>query len=118
MALHKPSGLTSGNTRTASASKISASFPESSEILKRIADCDKTAIGECLEVYGNLVWALTKKYTADEAEAEIAVQEVFSDIWKYAARFDAARTDEAAFISHITYRKLIKRNKTRNINTF
>lgn len=112
MALYIPNGLISGNKRALSTPKVSVSFPESSKILRRIADCDKTAVDECLTAYGSLVWALTKKYTVDEAEAEIAVQEIFMDIWKYAARFDATKTDEATFISHIACRKLMKRNHT------
>lgn len=107
MSLYIPSELISG--RKASRSKISVSFPKSSHILDRIADCDETAVNECLVAYGSLVWALTKKYTFNKSEAEIAVQEIFLDIWKYAERFDSNQTDEATFISHIACRKLMKR---------
>ena len=110
MALYIPSGLISGNKCAVNDSKMSVYFPESSKILERIADYDETAINDCLNAYGSLVWALTKKYTIDKAEAEIAVQEIFLDIWKYAARFDESKTDEATFISHIACRKLMKRN--------
>ncbi len=118
MAFRKLSELIPVNNQMEFVSKISVSFPESSKILKRIADCDKTAINECIDIYGDLVWALTRKYTADETEAEIAVQEVFSDIWKYAARFDASKIDEATFISHVTCRNLIKRNNTKSDQIF
>lgn len=110
MTLYIPNELISGKKQAINESKMTISFPEPAEILKRIADCDKDAVKDCLDTYGSLVWALTKKYTADEAEAELAVQEVFQDIWKYAARFDETKTDEATFISHIAYSKLIKRN--------
>jgi hypothetical protein len=110
MALYIPSELISSRKRNTSGSKVSVSFPVSSHILERIADSDETAINDCLTAYGSLVWALTKKYTSNEDEAEIAVQEIFLDIWKYAERFDSAKTDEATFISHIACRKLMKRN--------
>jgi RNA polymerase sigma-70 factor (ECF subfamily) len=43
------------------------------------------------------------------AEAEDAVQEIFVDLWKSAARFDPAVASEAAFIAMISRRRLIDR---------
>lgn len=111
-ALYKTDGFISDRGRAMSASKVSVVFPESSKILKRIAERDRNAIDECLSAYGNLVWSLTKKYVETEDEAEIAAQEIFLDIWKYAENFDEAKTDEATFVSHIAVRKLMKRNQT------
>ena len=112
MALFLTNESISDNKSHVSSSKVSVSFPASPKILKRVADFDKTAIDECLTAYGSLVWALTKNYISNENEAETAVQEIFLDIWKYAGRFDSAKTDEATFISHIACRKLTKRNYT------
>ena len=44
-------------------------------ILPRIAAGDETAVQECIDAYGNLVWALSKKYTTTASDAEDAVQE-------------------------------------------
>lgn len=78
-------------------------------ILKRVANADKTAVKNCIDAYGNLVWALAKKYTDSPEEAETAAQEIFLDIWKYAGRCDSTRFDEAAFVFLIAKRRLIKR---------
>jgi RNA polymerase sigma-70 factor (ECF subfamily) len=42
-------------------------------------------------------------------DAEDAVQEIFIDIWKNAARFDEAQSSETTFIAMIARRRLIDR---------
>jgi len=81
----------------------------SGDILQRIAGQDKEAVGECLDAYGKLVWSLARKYTKTREDAEDAVQDIFIDIWKYAARFDARKSPECAFITLIARRRLIDR---------
>ena len=41
-----------------------------SDILQRIAIDDKTAIENCFDVYGNLVWGLAKKYCYTREDIE------------------------------------------------
>ena len=81
----------------------------SSTILQRIAEADKTAVKECLDEHGNLVWALAKKFTDSIEDAETATEEIFLDIWKRAALFDGAKTSEDKFIFFVACRCLIKR---------
>ncbi len=78
-------------------------------ILRRIAARDKTAVAECLNKHGSLIWALAKQFTASHEEAEAATQEIFLDLWKCAERFDSAKCEETDFIVLITRRWLIKR---------
>jgi len=44
---------------------------------------DKTAVKDRVDTYGNFIWALARKFTASTDEAEAAVQEIFTDIWRY-----------------------------------
>ena len=44
-------------------------------ILTRIADGDKTAVSECDDRYGPLVWSLARRFFGNGPEAEDAVQE-------------------------------------------
>lgn len=81
---------------------------DSRTILERVACCDDGAVVECVECYGNLIWGLAKKHTRSGAEAENAVIEIFKDIWKYAANFDAEKYDERSFIAHIALRRLLR----------
>lgn len=80
----------------------------SSTILLRIALSDQLAAKECVDVYGRMIWALAKKFTASEAEAEMAVQEIFVDIWQNAERCDLKISDEEVWIAFIARRRLSK----------
>lgn len=82
---------------------------KSLNILKRISEGDNRAVNDCLDKYGKLVWSLARKFTRTREDAEDAVQEIFIDIWKYAARFDAAKSPEGAFVTLIARRRLIDR---------
>jgi len=82
---------------------------ESSAILQRIGKTDKTAVKDCIDTYGNLVWALARKYTDSLEEAEAATQEIFLDIWRYAGSCDSTESDEVTFIFLIARRRLIIR---------
>lgn len=78
-------------------------------ILERIAQGDKSAVQECMDAYGGLVWSLARRMLANTDDAEDAAQEIFIDIWKNAARFDEAQASETTFVAMIARRRLIDR---------
>jgi RNA polymerase sigma-70 factor, ECF subfamily len=78
-------------------------------ILNRIAEGDKTAVQDCLDKFGGLVWSLARRMCPNKDEAEDAVQEIFIDVWKNAARFDESQASETTFIAMIARRRLIDR---------
>ncbi len=78
-------------------------------ILHRITQGDQTAVQDCLKKYGGLVWSLARRMSANTDDAEDAVQEIFIDVWKNAARFDEAQSSETTFIAMIARRRLIDR---------
>ena len=78
-------------------------------ILQRIASGDKTAVEDCLNTYGGLVWSLARRMCRQTDDAEDAVQEIFIEIWKNAERFDASKSSETTFIAMIARRRLIDR---------
>lgn len=77
-------------------------------ILQRLAKKDKTAVKNCVDTYGNFIWALARKFTASREEAEAAAQEIFIDIWRYAALGDSNQSAEHLLIGQIARRRLIK----------
>lgn len=83
-------------------------------ILKRIASGDKSAVQDCLNAYGGLVWSLARRMSANTNEAEDAVQEIFIDVWKNAGRFDDAQASETTFVAMIARRRLIDRLRKTN----
>ncbi len=85
--------------------------PQLPPVLGRVAAGDPAATRECLARYGNLVWSIARRFEA--ADAEDAVQEIFLDLWKSAARFDPQVASEAAFVAMIARRRLIDRRRMR-----
>ncbi len=78
-------------------------------VLTRVAQGDQAAVAECIDQFGPLVWALARRLSPNRDDAEDAVQEIFVDVWKSAARFDPAQGSEKVFITTIARRRLIDR---------
>lgn len=91
-------------------------------ILNRIAEGDKTAVQDCLDKFGGLVWSLARRMCPNKEDAEDAVQEIFIDVWKNAGRFDETQASETTFIAMIARRRLIDRlrkiQRQPNIDSF
>lgn len=62
---------------------------------------------ECIGSYGGLVWSLILHRVKDTGAAEDLVQEIFTEIWKCAARYDPAIATESTFIAMIARRRMI-----------
>ncbi len=82
-------------------------------ILERVKSGDPVAVRACVDRYGALVWSLARRLSPSQADAEDAVQEIFFDLWKSAARFDARVASEATFVAMIARRRLIDRKRQR-----
>jgi len=87
---------------------LKSNLENSSEILSRIALADKAAAKECVDVYGGMIWSLTKKNTDSTEQAEKAIQEIFIDIWQNAQYCDLSISDERTWIVLIAQRRLSK----------
>jgi RNA polymerase sigma factor (sigma-70 family) len=80
-------------------------------VLPRIAAGDPAAVSDCITRYGGLVWSLARRFLGNPADAEDAVQDVFIELWKNAARFDPARSSEPTYVTMIARRRLIDRKR-------
>lgn len=78
-------------------------------LMNRIARGEEAAVAEVMEQYGSLVWAIARRLTRNPSDAEDAVQEIFTDIWRSAHRFDPTAGSEKVFITTIARRRLIDR---------
>jgi RNA polymerase sigma-70 factor (ECF subfamily) len=88
---------------------------ETLAIFQRVADNDKSVIEDCIDTYGNVIWALAKRYTSSDEEAEAAVLQIFKDIWKSASQFDSAKGTEDQYILRIAVRRLIKQSSVGSV---
>ena len=78
-------------------------------LLPLVAGGDREAATRCIRRYGPLVWSIALRLSPTLQDAEDAVQEIFLDIWRHAARFDATRGSEKVFVTILARRKLIDR---------
>ncbi|MFM8273290.1 MAG: RNA polymerase sigma factor [Gemmata sp.] len=80
-------------------------------MLPRIAAGDPAAVADCIARYGGLVWSLARRFLGNMTDAEDAVQDVFIELWKNAARYDPGLASEPTYITMIARRRLIDRKR-------
>lgn len=83
------------------------SLEPSVALLPSVAAGDRMAMESCLERYEGLVWALARRMLGAGPDAEDAVQEIFIELWRSAARFNPSAGSEATFVATIARRRLI-----------
>lgn len=81
-------------------------------ILQRVASGDKSAVEDCVNAYGSVIWALAKNSAETAKEAEDIVLEIFGDLWKCAKNYEAIRCEEINFVALIARRRLKIRRRT------
>jgi RNA polymerase sigma-70 factor (ECF subfamily) len=87
---------------------------ESSDALRRVVQGDRSAIEECIDNYGSLIWSMAKQVAASREDAEAVTKEIFLNIWRYAARFEETNFDELLFITIVARRQLRKYSEKSN----
>lgn len=76
-------------------------------LLQRISQGDESAVTRCVDEYAGLAWRLATRYLgAGSSEIEDAVQDIFTELWLNARRFDPAKGSEPAFVATIIHRRL------------
>lgn len=78
-------------------------------ILQRIEGKDRSAIRDCLDAYGDFVWAIARRFTGSTSEAEAATEEIFRDIWQVSGKGCDSEPSEKKVIAMIALRRLAKR---------
>ncbi len=78
-------------------------------VLQRIAAGEPDSVQLCLDRYGGLVWSVANRFCNNATDAEDAVQEVFTELWSKADRYDPDKASESTFITMIARRRMIDR---------
>ncbi len=78
-------------------------------LLPSIAAGDPGAVETFLRRHSGMVWGLARRFCRSAEDAEDATQEIFVEVWKSAARFDADFGSEVTFLMTIARRRLIDR---------
>lgn len=77
------------------------------ELVSRVRVGDQDAMGALYDRYSSLVYAVGLRVLADSAAAEDLLQEVFMQLWRNPARFDASRGSLGAWLAVIARNRAI-----------
>lgn len=71
-------------------------------------------VEQCLNRFSSPVWNLARRYSPSDQDAEDAVQDIFLDLWRSAARFDPEVGSAMTFVMTLARRRLIDRGRKRS----
>ena len=86
---------------------------EDRQAMSRLAAGDVSVIGSLYDRHARAVFSLAVRVLSNRADAEEIVQDVFSQVWSQAGRFDAARGTFGAWVLMMTRSRAIDRLRAR-----
>ncbi|NBB87481.1 MAG: sigma-70 family RNA polymerase sigma factor [Bacteroidetes bacterium] len=92
-----------------------ASYDRATEVqwMRRIQEGDTEALRNLYRTYKDLLFGLILKILKDREEAEDCLQEVFTQAWERADRFDAERGTPYGFLVTMARNKAIDRTRSK-----
>jgi RNA polymerase sigma-70 factor, ECF subfamily len=86
---------------------------DTEQLVERLAAGEREALAAFFDRYAGRVHALAMRILSDADEAEDVVQEVFVQVWRDAARFDAQRGTPQAWVCTIARSRALDRLRRR-----
>jgi RNA polymerase sigma-70 factor (ECF subfamily) len=85
-------------------------------VMARLAGGEQAALAELYDRYGSLLLGLGVRVLGDRAEAEDVLHDVFVEVWKRAADFDAARGSVKTWIAMRMRSRCLDRQKSPRVS--
>jgi len=83
--------------------------PDESSLLERIAQQDQTALAALYDRYARVLYGVALKSLGAAEEAEEVVLDVFSQVWRIAGRYDAAKGRVDTWLFMLTRSRVLDR---------
>src|SRR4051794_22069891 len=77
--------------------------------IARVADGDQLALAELYDQLAPAVFGVARRVLRDPSQAEEVTQEVFTEVWRLATRFDAERGSVRTWATTIAHRRSVDR---------
>jgi RNA polymerase sigma-70 factor, ECF subfamily len=81
------------------------------ELMARLKDGQQEALSPLFDRYHRLVLSIAAKIVRDRTEAEDLMQEVFFEVYRFAARFDPEKGTAKSWVMQFAYYKSLKRRR-------
>ena len=86
-----------------------APVPDLADLLRRSARGDENAFAQLYDATSRRVYGLVLRIVRDPAMSEEVSQEVYLDVWRTSARFDAAKGSALSWLMTIAHRAAVDR---------
>jgi len=90
-----------------------AGGPAGHRVLERVATGDTAALGDLYDAHARSVYSLALRILGDPSEAEDVVQDVFTQAWRQAARYDSRRATVTGWLLMMARSRSLDRLRAR-----